>query len=89
MKILEPIKIKEVALKSRVVLAPMVPFGIKEGKGYSLGEEVLRYYRDRVHGDLGLVISNCISVISEDVGLRNFGIENRFGNRKRTGEKRD
>ncbi len=78
MKILEPIKIKKVTLKSRVVLAPMVPFGIKEGKGYSLGEEVLKYYKDRIHGALGLVITNCISVISEDVGLRNFGIENRY-----------
>lgn len=78
MKILEPIKIKEVTLKSRVVLAPMVPFGIKEGKGYSLGKEVLNYYKDRIHGELGLVITNCISVVSEDVGLRNFGIENRY-----------
>lgn len=76
MKILEPIKLKEVPLKSRVVLAPMVPFGIKEGPEYSLGEEVLEYYRKRIHGDLGLVITNCISVISHDVGLRNFGIGN-------------
>jgi 2,4-dienoyl-CoA reductase-like NADH-dependent reductase (Old Yellow Enzyme family) len=75
MKLYEPFKIKNVNFKSRITCPPMVPFGIQEGEDYSLGEEVLAYYKERIHGKLGLLITQCCSVVSQDVGLRGFGID--------------
>lgn len=74
MKLYEPLTIKNVTLQSRITMAPMVPYGIEEGEDYSLGEEVLDYYRQRIHGRLGLVVSQCFSVVEQDVGLRSFGL---------------
>lgn len=75
MKLYEPVKIKNVNFKSRITFPPMVPFGIKEGEDYALGEEVLTYYEERIHGNLGLLVTQCFSVVSQDVGLRAFGLD--------------
>lgn len=75
MKLYEPFQIKNVKFKSRITLPPMVPFGIQEGEDYALGEEVLAYYKERIHGKLGLLITQCFSVVSQDVGLRGFGLD--------------
>lgn len=75
MKIYEPYKIKDVMFQSRIVLPPMVPFGIQEGQDDSLGKEIIEYYRRRVKGKLGLVITNAFSVVQRDEGLRAFGLE--------------
>ena len=75
MRLYEPFKIKDVNFKSRITYPPMVPFGIQEGEDYALGEEVLTYYKERIHGNLGLLITQCFSVVSQDVGLRGFGLD--------------
>lgn len=74
MKLYEPYKIKGVTLQSRIAMAPMCPFGVAAGEDESLGEEILDYYRRRIQGKLGLLITQCFSVVSKDVGLRSFGL---------------
>lgn len=74
MKLYEPITIKNVTFKSRIVMAPMCPFGVEAGEDESLGEEILTYYDRRLKGRLGLLITQCFTVVSREVGLRSFGL---------------
>lgn len=74
MKLYEPIKIRNVTFPSRIVMAPMCPFGVEAGEDESLGEEILAYYERRLQGKLGLLITQCFNVLSKDVGLRSFGL---------------
>lgn len=75
-KLYEPYEIKSIQFKNRITMAPMVPFGVPGGEENSLGEDVLDYYRERIKGDLGLVVTHCFSVLEQDVGLRAFGLNN-------------
>lgn len=72
----EPLQIKNVKFQSRITIAPMCPFGVEAGRNESLGEKILEYYKRRIRGNLGLVVTQVFSVLSKDVGLRNFGITN-------------
>lgn len=74
MLLAEPYQIKNVKFQSRITVAPMCPFGVKAGEDDSLGEEILEYYKKRIQGNLGLLITQCFTVISRDVGLRSFGL---------------
>lgn len=74
MKLYEPITVKNVTFKSRIVMAPMCPFGVEAGEDESLGEEILAYYGRRLKGRLGLLVTQCFTVVSREVGLRSFGL---------------
>lgn len=57
MKIFEPIKIKSVGFQSRIVMAPMVPFGLPEGRGGMVSDKVVQHYLQRMSREMGLMIS--------------------------------
>jgi 2,4-dienoyl-CoA reductase-like NADH-dependent reductase (Old Yellow Enzyme family) len=65
MKILEPFQIKGIAFRNRVVMAPMVPFGLEEAEGGAMSGEVLRHYLDRAPGGMGLMICQSLSVTGD------------------------
>ena len=50
MKIFEPIKIKNVLFPNRVVMAPMVPFGMPELPGGVMSDTLLRHYLELSDG---------------------------------------
>jgi 2,4-dienoyl-CoA reductase-like NADH-dependent reductase (Old Yellow Enzyme family) len=66
MKIYEPITIKNVTFKSRIVMPPMMPFGVLGGENHTLGKDVLAHYQKRIHGELGLLITHCFSVTQQE-----------------------
>ena len=61
MKVLSPYSIKNVHFSNRVVMAPMVPFGLEAHQGI-MSEELLEYYFMRIKTGIGLVISQAIPV---------------------------
>jgi len=65
MKIFEPIKIKNVLFQNRVVMAPMVPFGMPELPGGVMCDTLLRHYLDRAPNGIGLMITQSLSVTSK------------------------
>lgn len=64
MRIFEPIKIKNVLFQNRVVMAPMVPFGMPELPGGVMSDTLLRHYLDRAANGMGLIITQSLSVTS-------------------------
>lgn len=65
MKIFEPIKIKNVLFQNRVVMAPMVPFGMQERPDGVMSDTLLRHYLDRSANGMGLMITQSLSVSSK------------------------
>lgn len=61
MEILNPIKVKNIRFKNKVVMAPMVPFGLQSKSGI-MGEEMLQHYLKRADTGIGLIISQSLSV---------------------------
>lgn len=62
MKIFEPIKIKCVVFQNRIVMAPMVPFGLPINQDGTMGKELLNHYLQRTSNSMGLMISQSLSV---------------------------
>lgn len=64
MKIFESMKIKNVRFQNRVVMAPMVPFGMPELPTGVMSDTLRRHYLDRAANGLGLMITQSLSVTS-------------------------
>lgn len=62
MKIFEPIRIKNVPFYNRVVMAPMVPFGMPQLATGVMSDTLLRHYLDRAANGMGLMITQSLSV---------------------------
>lgn len=65
MKIFEPINIKNVQFQNRVVMAPMVPFGMPQLPNGAMSGAILRHYLDRAGNGMGLMILQSLSVTSK------------------------
>ena len=65
MKIFDPIQIKNVIFKNRVVMAPMVPFGMPALPSGAMSSAVLQHYLQRVPNEIGLIILQALSVTSK------------------------
>jgi 2,4-dienoyl-CoA reductase-like NADH-dependent reductase (Old Yellow Enzyme family) len=65
LKIMEPLQIKGVTFQNRVVMAPMVPFGLIQAEGGAMSGEVLDHYLERVRSRMGLMISQSVSVTGD------------------------
>jgi 2,4-dienoyl-CoA reductase-like NADH-dependent reductase (Old Yellow Enzyme family) len=74
MKLLEPIKVKDVTFQSRVTIAPAHPFGYAPGPDYTLSDDNIEFYKRRLHGKVGLFITQQMTVFSRDVGRGNFAL---------------
>lgn len=80
MKILQPIKVKNVQFNNRVVMAPMVLFGLPGTKNGIIGEVLLNHYLKRADTRIGLIIFQSASVTSKKMlydssgGLGGIGI---------------
>lgn len=74
MKLYEPVKVKNLTFKSRIVMPPMVPFGVPGGEDTTLGENILAYYAKRIHGPLGLVITHSFSVTAGKAMMGGYGL---------------
>lgn len=62
--IFSPIKVKNVNFINRIVMAPMVRFGFKCSDGV-MGGELLKDYLERSDKEIGLIISQVLSVSNE------------------------
>lgn len=65
MKILNSIKIKNIDFKNRIVMSPMVPFGLPPCRDGIMGDELLHHYLQRVSSGMGLMIYQSLSVTSK------------------------
>lgn len=80
MKILEPIKIKNIHFKNRVVMAPMVVFGLPKTENGHMGPDLLLHYFNRAGTGIGLIIFQSAAVTSKGLlynghgGLGGIGI---------------
>ncbi len=63
-KIFNPIKIKNVTFQNRVVMAPMVNFGVPSGEDGIMSTELLQHYIKRATTGIGLMICQSLSVSS-------------------------
>ena len=64
MKIFEPIEIKNVTFKNRIVMAPMVRFGFPSQNGI-MGEKLMKDYLDRADKGIGLIVCQALLVSEE------------------------
>lgn len=71
MKIFEPIRIKSIMFQNRIVMAPMVPFGLPQNKEGIMGNELMQHYVQRASNAMGLLISQSLSVTSNPVSSKN------------------
>ena len=62
MKIFEAFQIKDVGFQNRVVMAPMVPFGLQQAKDGVMSDEAIRHCLLRVPNGMGLMICQSLSV---------------------------
>lgn len=74
MKIFEPIRVKNVKFQNRVVMAPMVPFGMPQLPSGAMSDTVLRHYLDRSANGMGLMITQSLSVTQNSVNAGGAGI---------------
>ncbi|QDR81278.1 YueI family protein [Sporomusa termitida] len=65
MRIFDSIRIKNVNFKNRVVMAPMVPFGMPADQDGMMGNELLHHYLQRTANGMGLMICQSLSVTSQ------------------------
>lgn len=61
MRLFQPHKIGKLALKNRIVMAPMAIGGLVEPDG-RFGEQAIAYYRERARGGTGLIITGINTV---------------------------
>lgn len=74
MQILKSFKIKSLCFQNRVVMAPMVPFGIAELPSGEMSEELVRHYIDRAENRMGLLILQALSVAPTEIYRDGIGI---------------
>lgn len=80
MKILESIKIKNIHFNNRVVMAPMVVFGLPKTENGNMSEELLQHYFSRAATGIGLIIFQATAVTPKGLlydgqgGLGGIGI---------------
>lgn len=74
MKIFEPIRIKNVQFQNRVVMAPMVPFGMPELSSGAMSDTVIHHYMDRAANGIGLMITQSLSVTQNRANAGGAGI---------------
>ena len=72
MKIFEPITIKNIEFKNRVVMAPMVAFGLSTGDG-TMGMDLIQHYLKRAGAGIGLMICQA-HAITKDRTTEGVGI---------------
>lgn len=72
MKIFEPIAVKNIEFRNRIVMAPMVAFGLSNGDG-TLGVELIQHYLNRAKTGIGLIISQSHSV-TKDRTIEGVGV---------------
>lgn len=74
MKIFEPIQVKKVVFQNRIVMAPMVPFGIPEPFDGVISDELLEHYLSRADNDMGLLIVQALAVTPTDSSINGVGV---------------
>ncbi len=74
MKIFEPIQVKKVVFQNRIVMAPMVPFGIPERSDGVISDELLEHYLSRADNDMGLLIVQALAVTPTDSSINGVGV---------------
>ena len=74
MKILNPIQIKKVLFKNRIVMAPMVPFGLPLPTDGIMDDELFAHYSQRAPNGMGLMISQSLSVTSKQMLAGGLGV---------------
>jgi len=74
MKIFEPIRIKNVQFQNRVVMAPMVPFGMPELASGAMSDTVIHHYMERAANGMGLLITQSLSVTQNSANAGGAGI---------------
>lgn len=60
-----PMQVGKVSFANRIVMAPMVRFGMAVQDGV-MGEELLRHYRAYANAGIGFAISQCLTVCPSD-----------------------
>lgn len=70
MKIFDSIKIKNLIFKNRIVMAPMVPFGLPINSDGTMGKELINHYLQRTSNEMGLMISQTLSVTATPVTFK-------------------
>lgn len=65
MKAMESFQIKGVTFQNRVVMAPMVPFGLKQAEDGAMSDEGLLHYFERMPNRMGLMICQSLSVTGD------------------------
>lgn len=68
MKILNSIKIKNVDFKNRIVMSPMVPFGLQPCIDGVMRDELLHHYLQRASNGMRIIICQSLSVTSKKNG---------------------
>lgn len=79
MKIFKPLQVKNVVFQNRIVIAPMVPFGIPERSDGVFSDELLEHYLSRAENDMGLLIMQALAItpttsFTKGVGIYRTGI---------------
>lgn len=71
--IMDPIKVKKVEFKNRIVMAPMVLFGWPSING-TMGEKLINHYKKAADKGMGLIITQALSVSEERTGKNGAGV---------------
>ncbi|MDF2631798.1 MAG: oxidase [Caproiciproducens sp.] len=80
MQIFKSIRVKDVEFKNRVVMAPMVLFGLPSSEAGIMGEEILKHYLGKADTGIGLIICQAVSVTAKKMtsdggdGLGRIGV---------------
>lgn len=71
--IMEPIKVKNVEFKNRIVMAPMVRFGWPSLNGI-MGQKLVNHYKEAADKEIALIITQALSVSEERNGRGRPGV---------------
>lgn len=74
MKIFDPVSIKNVRFQNRVVMAPMVPFGLPQLPTGAMSGTVVQHYLARCQNGMGMMILQSLSVTSKKQNTIGVGI---------------
>lgn len=74
MKLFEPFQIKYVSFANRIVIAPMVPFGLARLTNFTITEELMAHYGLLASNGAGLLITQSLSVTPQPLHDSGVGI---------------
>lgn len=74
MKLFNPFLIKNVAFDNRIVIAPMVPFGIARLSNFAMSNPLLTHYSQLARNAAGLLVTQSLSVTPHPVHDSGVGI---------------